>query len=305
MPTQLFILLPLLAVVLIVLFFILRDEKPFIQIAVIIAIVVSVGNHARDKFSEVQSRVQGMQSSRNSVAVSTRKRPPTESEKKALYKAIEEGIQEEVSANPLFLTLKKYDPNSYLRLESAMREAGNEAIRENIPTEQAIARMVEAALQMDEFGTKYLPHASDETVLAYSQVQISVWRQFLAKDTDLCFAAIWGDTKKISERASGLKSSITQGTIDALIATKAMVIESAATKPQPAPDQAFADKKLDEIIEQLTKLHGDDVQLLANVNAARTNKKKACTLMIEVFNRATRLPKKDASAVLRGMMAGK
>ncbi|MCX6900616.1 MAG: hypothetical protein NT105_18200 [Verrucomicrobia bacterium] len=255
--------------------------------------------------SRFEYRLKEYRAQQKAAAVGGVNRPPSEARKKAMLEGFEEGLQEGVDKNPLFLALRKYDPDYYERLLNSAREVGRAAVQENMPVERAIARVAEDALQMNDFETKYLPHASDEAVLAYAAIQINVWRQYLAKDTSLCFAALWGDTKEISERLKSFDKSITKETQDAVLRTKALVVESAMTKPQPVPDRDSTDKKLEEIGEELAKIHGNDVELLADDRSARRDRKKACELMIEFMDRATRLPKKDASAVLRAMFVDK
>ncbi len=100
-----------------------------------------------------------------------------------------------------------------------------------------------------------------------------------------------------------MESGVTKGTWEALMGTMAYVVEAASTNSQLTPDPILVQKKLDEIEIELRKVYGDDVRLLDDRKAARANKKQACTVMIEAVTKATRLPKKEASAVLRTLLS--
>lgn len=309
------ILVLLLAGVIGFLFWYLRDEKPStVVISLIIGSAIYWGFHTRNKGTEVQSRVQGLQSRRNGVAVSTGKRSPTESDRKELYAVADRAFEEVELESPFIQALKKYDTNSYLRMHNAMKETGKELIDKNIPTwfqgnistnqiaVQITQQFVEQHLQKG-LSKEYFLHASDEATLAFTVARVAMLRQVLAKDTDLCFAMLWLDIKTLGEKSLLIERLISYGTSQAVQQTFAFAIQTAATNPQPAPDNTLVQAKLDEVRDQLAKLHGDDVKLLANEESAKSNKKKACALRIEFIDLITKLPPKDASAVLRSIMA--
>ena len=216
-----------------------------------------------------------------------------EARKKADYARIEQ----EMSKNPLFLTLKKYDTNYYGRFRGTLEAAANG----NISIQEVISRLY----RMDDFGSEHLSHATDEAVLAFAQTQIAVLQQVLAKNTDLCFAILWGDAERMSKKDGNLRLYLTPASWEAMFATKALVVETSMTKPQPAPEEASVQTKIEQLWNELAKLHPDDVQLLSDVKAAQKDKRKACALLIELLENAVKLPQKDASAVLRTMLAAK
>ncbi|MFA5192325.1 MAG: hypothetical protein WC740_16585 [Verrucomicrobiia bacterium] len=210
---------------------------------------------------------------------------------------VERELERVLPKNPYLTAVKKYDPDYY----NLMRNLIVEICRGNISMQQMESRIQEA----DSFDTKFLARAPDDAVLAFAEVIRSVLRQLSVNDTDTCFSLAFDDCGSTIRVGQKMMSGITEGTEDALLGTMAYVVEAASTNPQLAPDPIFVQKKLDEINTELGKVYGDDVRLLDDKEAARTNKKQACAVAIEAITRTTRLPKKEASAVLRVLLAKK
>lgn len=197
-----------------------------------------------------------------------------------------------MSKDVFWSAVKEHDPEIYRQARTAILVAVGKGQSE----EQLV-------LLRDKYITdlinKYIPTASDEAVLAFMQVVITIVQKVSEEDPEAAFDYLW------QQHERNIDSYITKNTEEAMNAVVVLIIETGKTKPQALPDITVVESKATQLADELRKTHGNDVEMLSDQKAASANKKRACELMLEFFNKMMALPPKDASMLIRHMLASK
>lgn len=259
------------------------------------------------------------------------RKPPVKQPKKENVPAV---VDEAISSHPDFERLKKGNPQTFHDLRRILIEG--------IETRRPLEQIVDAVLQNDPFCAtikrhdpvgyqkdlafildaakagrtqeqlrqlrdqlvenqmnRYMSSASDEAVLTFSRVKIAAAQQICAKGPEVGFEYFWGEDEH------NLDSLLSTNVVRALTGVFARVVKTATATPQTPRDKKVMESRFDNLMVEFRKVHGDDVNVLADEKAASANKKRACQLMLELYKKALELPPEDACMVFRHLWGSK
>lgn len=201
----------------------------------------------------------------------------------------------EFRASPFFGELSAYDPIAYQRFESQYVEI----IRSGGTQQKAYLNLVDELMMV---MPKYMPKASDESVLAFGRQMVASLEELGRANSDACYSFLFphkfGDSELVKKNIS-LQSG--EKTLQVLQG----IIVSAVKNPQPAPDEKKADELLQPILRNVIGTYGSDVKLFGGTAINGPERKKVCEMVTEFHREIQSLPPAEASTVLRSVFSVK
>lgn len=182
--------------------------------------------------------------------------------------------------------LEKYEPDVYQRMEEEILDASrNELSQQEISN--IVKRYAESVFQ------KYLPVASDEVLLDF----VEVWNDTVFDNPEACQGFL----------ATGSVSSTSwtdteQQAFDEMMAD---VIKTGAESPTNLTTENvnLAQTSLNAIITDLQTVHGEDLNIMANLKDENIDRQKACTILSDLYDGILELPAERSSMTLRLVLA--
>ena len=207
---------------------------------------------------------------------------------------VERDVERSLSEVTAFQHIAKYDPQVYRRIKAEL--VGS--IRRGESQEQAVGRARQAvgALVM-----RYIPHASDESVVRYVRAMSIEIEELAEKNPDACYHFLFPDRYGSTDVTQYIKAETQRGDLAAL----AEVIRTAAEQPQPAPNGETGDALLKKLLNHFYASHEDDALLLQDPFAPNVDKKKVSKLIASLYREALNLPPEESGLLLRHMLSGK
>ena len=193
---------------------------------------------------------------------------------------------------PIFNVIKENDPAAYEKLETILRNS----IRNREPKSQIIARVQEYSASLVK---KYVPRASDDAVDDYAQDLLDLIKDAKSDSPSICYDLLYPKRYSQPEVLNYIEKNIDKDFLD----TIALVIKTAVQNPQPPPDPKRSQELLNTLVEPITDKFGDDLQLFAKASHNKREKKKMCTMSIEIYKRILLLKKENASMLFRYLIA--
>ncbi len=193
---------------------------------------------------------------------------------------------------PIFNVIKENDPAAYEKLETILRNS----IRNREPKSQIIARVHEYSASLVK---KYVPRASDDAVDDYAQDLLDLIKDAKSDSPSICYDLLYPKRYSQPEVLNYIEKNIDKDFLD----TIALVIKTAVQNPQPPPDPKRSKELLNTLVEPITDKFGDDLQLFAKTSHNKREKKKMCTMSIEIYKRILLLKKENASMLFRYLIA--
>jgi len=193
---------------------------------------------------------------------------------------------------PIFNVIKENDPAAYEKLETILRNS----IRNREPKSQIIARVHEYSASLVK---KYVPRASDDAVDDYAQDLLDLIKDAKSDSPGICYDLLYPKRYSQPEVLNYIEKNIDKDFLD----TIALVIKTAVQNPQPPPDPKRSKELLNTLVEPITDKFGDDLQLFAKTSHNKREKKKMCTMSIEIYKRILLLKKENASMLFRYLIA--
>lgn len=193
-----------------------------------------------------------------------------------------------MQAIPIFNVIKENDPAAYEKLETMLRNS----IRNRESNRQIIARVQEFSTSLVK---KYVPRASDDAVDVYAQDLLDLIKDAKNNSPTLCYDLLFPEKYSRPEILEYIEKNVNKHFLD----TIALVIKTAVQNPQPPPDPKRSQELLNTLVEPITDKFGDDLQLFAKTSHNKIEKKKMCTMSIEIYRRILLLKKKNASMLFR------
>lgn len=190
--------------------------------------------------------------------------------------------------DPLYSVLLVDNPTLKEPLKAALVKALETGDREQ---GVAAARSLVAAVL-----PKYLPKASDESVVNFTKSTMVGLRALASRDPDRCYRYLF---PKVAGPPPLGKD---EGELDLLQAMR-LVVESARQNPRPAPEESAVRPILEDVMARLAMRHGDDLSLLQHPEAPGVDRAKVCTLTIDLHSEVLSLPQKEAGRLLRFLYA--
>jgi hypothetical protein len=192
---------------------------------------------------------------------------------------------------PAFQTIKQYDPKTYEKLKSGLRES----IKKGTDDQHVIGLVREQIIGLLQ---KRLPYASDEAVVTYMNVMLTEMNELNRQGPDLCYQFLFPQQSAFDGRKYFSKQ-----TQEADLAALAQIFKTAAENPQTIPGEAEVMPALKPIYVELAKEHGNDIIMLQNPGAPNVDKVKICSMVGGLYTRVVQLPQNESGKVLRFMLS--
>ncbi len=189
---------------------------------------------------------------------------------------------------PIFNVIKENDPAAYEKLGTLLRNS----IRNREPKSQVIARVQDYSASLVK---KYVPRASDDAVDDYAQKLLDLVRDAKSNSPSLCYDLLYPKRISRPEVLDYIEKNLNEGFLD----TIALVIKTSVQNPQPPPDPKRSQELLNTLVEPITNKYGDNLKLFAKTSHNKIEKKKMCTMSIDIYKRILLLKKENASMLFR------
>jgi hypothetical protein len=203
--------------------------------------------------------------------------------------------ERQVREIPFYKELSVHDPEAYQRIKTIIREA----VRSGDSQTKISLRIADV---IGGIFPRYLPKASDDSVVAFANSMVHLLEQLDHANSDACYASLF--PHKFGEPGMAQKYEDLK-TQKEVLDTMKDIVESAINNPQAEPDPKKSEELLQPIIETMAKKYGADVTLLQGTAHDSSERKKVCEMSSEMFRQVRSLPKADASMILRYLLSGK
>lgn len=145
----------------------------------------------------------------------------------------------------------------------------------------------------------YIGSASDDSVVAFIGVFLKQMEGLHPTESDSCYYNMFP-----AEGASpGLSMHLDAQSNQDAMTVMGRIIQSSVHNPQPLPDSAKAGTLLATVIADLGKVYGNELTLLQQKPKDTAGREKVCAISISLYKDLQNLPERDASALLRYLLA--
>lgn len=203
------------------------------------------------------------------------------------------GMEQELLQFDLFTALKEFEPETYTTVMTALRD-GMQRGRTQLEVRQ------EVMPQVQKIYLAKLPYASDEAVLAISELMLDEMVELRQKSGELCRDLLSEDVRR---------SAVAAGELSAAIRAREMTVAGAVIRTAasgaygPRPGARF-DAQIEQIVGELAESWGEDVALLGEMDNPAADATKVCDVTMALFQALLKRPPAEAAQLLRTMYAG-
>jgi hypothetical protein len=188
---------------------------------------------------------------------------------------------------PLYKEIKNYDPQSY----QLIRREIFAAIKRGQP-DDAVSKVRPILFQI---GMRYIPLASDDALTNCIGALVRTMDELTQIDPMLTYKWLFPKQYGYVRADKYVKKETTQAMLNSL----AEVIRTGASNPVVVKDFGEAETHLEKIRSVLFGKYGKELQVLSDLHSPRIDRKKACQLMIDIYDEVLKLPKRESCIVLR------
>lgn len=192
---------------------------------------------------------------------------------------------------PLYRTLRKYEPAIYERLERGFKTAVKTGKQEEF--------MQTAIGEVAQLAQKHLSKASDKSIndfMAHAVVQLKALQH---KPNDACFRMLFPQVAGTADF-----SVLPKSMVDANATYLEAVLISAIEHPQPPPPEQETMTVLKPILMSMAQRYGQDLQMLGRPAAATgSDRGRVCEISIDLYDQILALPDDQSADVLRLMIS--
>ena len=203
--------------------------------------------------------------------------------------------EREIRAMPFYHELSIHDPAAYEQVKTIVIEA----VRSGDSKEKMGAKISDALVNI---LPKYLPKASDNSVVAYVNWTVLQLDALDHTNPDACYALMF--PHKFGEPGFALKY-IDPKSNEPAVAILQDVVSSAISNPQAEPDPAKSEEVLQQVLTPVVQKYGRDLSLLLGTPKDASERKKVCEMSSDLLREILALPKPDASLVFRYLLSAK
>jgi hypothetical protein len=203
--------------------------------------------------------------------------------------------ERQVREIPFYKELSVRDPLAYQRIKTAIQEA----VRSGDSKEKTSQRIADVIV---DIFPRYLPKASDDSVVAYANWMVRGLEELDRANPDACYAFLF--PHKFGEPGLAQKYMDVK-TKEEVLDVLTDIVESAIKNPQLEPDRKKAEELLQPILATMAQKYGADVSLLQGTAHDSSERKKVCGMSSELFRQIASLPKAGASMTLRYLLSSK
>lgn len=202
-------------------------------------------------------------------------------------------VNRQMNDIPFYKTLSVSDPPAYQRVKAILLDG----VRSGEPTGKTALRIADA---LQEILPRYMPKASDDSVVAFANVMIHDLDALDRTNGDACYGFLYPHKYSgAGFAAKYLDSKSKEADLDVLF----QVVETAIKHPQAAPSPEASNELLKPIQITLYQKYGKDLMLFHGVARDSAERKKVCDISLDMFQQIAELPKADASMVLRFLLS--
>jgi len=199
-----------------------------------------------------------------------------------------EQADRELQKSPVFAAVQKAEPDTYTKIRAALVDGTAHG-----KSQADIGRTINGYLV--GVMAKYLPIASDESIVEMTRVVTLEVDQIGAKSADACFGFLYhpGSPAKVD-----LTQFVTPEVLAADKAAMTAILESGMTSPQRVPAKQEINPAFNRLGQQLITSFGQaDVAALAN--PATMDHGRYCTITGSLYKQVLSMPRADAVPLLR------
>jgi hypothetical protein len=193
----------------------------------------------------------------------------------------------------VYQEIKKYDPKFYEQIENELKLSMSKGETQA----QATARIRSAVSQN---ASKYIPVASDESLIHFAEITIDTMKQLTKIDPSLTYKFLF--PKEYGSIQVG--KYVTEQNQTALLDSLAEIIRTGASNPKVVTDLDQANLYLENVRTSLYQKYGDELYELSDFHSPNIDKRRACNLLIDLYEEVFKLPKGQKTLVLRSMFSG-
>jgi len=201
-------------------------------------------------------------------------------------------VSEALQDIPAYRVIKTYDPALYRQIETELKKS----IEKGESEEQAITRVGSIVSQS---AAKYLPVASDEILIHFSEIMIETLKQLTAIDPELTYKYLFPNEYGPVVVSKYLDKATETELLNAL----GEIVRTGVTDPTVVQNFSGVERLLEIVGKKLQRKHGDKVRMLAKLNAPGVDKEIASNLMIDLYQEILDLPDGQNTLLLRHMFA--
>jgi len=199
-------------------------------------------------------------------------------------------VQHDLDAMPLYRELLQDEPDAVREIAARVQAAARSG--EGYPRLRARAEAMVGQLGAGALA-RNAGRASDASMISFQQTVGRVLDRLHDQSTDECYFFLF-------PMASGAQPVVLdQPTAQALMAANAEVLRTAREQPQPPPTQVEVAPLLRQVVTTLRGSHGDEANVLFNIQAPGVDHRTACEMTIAFYREILELPAGNAGRVLR------
>lgn len=194
---------------------------------------------------------------------------------------------------PLFQTFKEQDPFAYVQF----KEGFIALIRQGKSQQEIIDLMQVESMKLISQRVSYAP---DSNVINMANDALEEMVYLEKNKNDQCFKYLFPYISGGINTTKVLPPELLQQDLN----TKNELFIASYHTPIIADEQAnrLANEDLAPIYDQMVKVYGDDVQMLANPESPNIDRQKVCQMAIKFYGEILLLPQDKAARILRMML---
>ncbi|KKD59663.1 hypothetical protein RN22_14545 [Grimontia sp. AD028] len=192
---------------------------------------------------------------------------------------------------PIYAVIKEQDPAVYNRLVDVVASLNTD--------KSNYGELVQAtATELYAFVEPRLSHASDDSIIEYMTIQVEKMDILKALGGGQCYQFLALDPNGPVVDISAFPRDLIERDMDTL----EEIIVTSTTK-QPIPSMESVVPNIERVFYVLGAKYGDGIDMLDNMALASQNKEVYCDIIIDLYDEILTLPKDEAVATLRWMLA--
>src|SRR5271166_5628361 len=192
-------------------------------------------------------------------------------------------LKREIRAMPFYKELAVYDPVTYQQVEALTIEA----TRGGEVKQKADLKIAD---QLIVILPRYLPNASDESVIAFARFTVTSMGGLDRSNPDACYSYLY--PHKSGEAGSATEYPSPEAGDETLQLLENIIL-SAVKNPQQTPDGMKSNELLQPILINLGKKYGSDLSILQGRARDSSERKKVCEMVTEMYREILALTPAD------------
>jgi len=201
-------------------------------------------------------------------------------------------VDDSLSSHAAFAAIKKHDPQTYGRIMAELREGLLAGQSQGVLIERVRAQVTSLVQQR-------LPRASDEAAIEYLRVMVQEMQELRGHGGDLCFRFLFPQPGE----SLSLTRHVSANIRDADAAALSQVVRSSTVSPQPVPQKAEVQPRMQPVMAALSARYGPDLALLERPQTPGIDRDKLCSINIDLYSVILQMPPNDGGKLIRYLMS--